>query len=363
LPRFLKRRGYATSAVGKWHLGIDWHLRDGSIAAPQRRKRDWPQLDLSRASARGPLDAGFDRFFGVDAPNYPPYAFIRDRHIVGRLTAWRPSSNPYETAGLAVPGWRADQVFARLRQEALREIDRLSRGSEPFFLYLPLTGPHHPITPGPDFQGKSGIGPYGDFVLEIDDLVGQIVDRLRRNGELDNTIIIFTSDNGSPAAINDHSLPGSLLGRHRANGDLRGLKADPYEGGLRVPLVIHWPAGGLAGESVQIVSLIDLGPTIADLIGHPLRSRNAAPAGNSFAPDLGVDVRPARRWMNGKGQFGVDLSGLETFRWRNWKLVLSATGPELYDLGQDPSEQVNRSGAKPYVVKGLMNRVEWWRVR
>lgn len=347
LAKFLRREGYATSWVGKSHLGFDWYTKTGDVAAPHQRQRDWRDLDFSRPYARGPVDFGFDRYFGVDAPNYPPYAYIRNDHIVGSLTSWK-GPEQFGTDGLAVPGWDVSTVFRTLRREALRELNRLSRGDKPFFLYLPLTAPHHPITPSPWFQGRSGIGPYGDFVLEIDFHVGEIVRDLRRYGLQDDTIIIVTSDNGSPAAIDSNSEPTSLLPIHRANGDLRGIKAGPYEGGLRIPLIISWPREGRAGvRTDEVVSLIDLAPTIADLIGRPLRSPNAAPDANSFA-DLIVDGMSVRRQrMDDWGEYGESLAGIPTLRHGPWKLVERDEGPELYNLRDDPGERDNLAETNP----------------
>lgn len=197
----------------------------------------------------------------------------------------------------------------------------MSRGLKPFFLYLSLTGPHTPISPSPPFVGKSGIGAYGDYVLEIDATVGKIVAALRGSRRLDDTILIFASDNGSPARIDNASAAGSLLSRHRSNGPARGLKAGSYEGGFRVPLIVSWPNGGVIGRTTRTVSLIDLPSTLADLIGHPLQSAQSAPESVSFADEIVPELRPSRPSLRGRGHYGQSLSGNDTLRYKCWKLI------------------------------------------
>lgn len=357
LPRWLQELGYTTAAVGKWHLGIDWRGWNGAPAPAGRISRDEFTLNLALPYARGPLDAGFDTFFGVDAPNYPPYAYISGRQILGPTPSVPKPDEVYGRPGLMQSGWDIGQVFPRLTFQALQELRTLAARDAPFFLYLPLTAPHTPIAPSARSAGQSGIGPYGDYVLDIDDLVHRIQLELEHAGKLRDTLLIFTSDNGSPGRYDTDSDPNTIVERtgHRPNGTLRGLKTSPYEGGHRVPLFFHWPGGGLEGTSPRPVSLIDLWPTLADLIGHQLPPA-AAPDARSFADDLGFDVQHPN--ARPEGLAGISSSGVRSLRRDHWKLILNISGPELYDLARDPREARNLAAEVPGLTRRLSDTLQ-----
>lgn len=361
-PRFMQRAGYYTTMIGKGHLGTRWRLKDGTPGPWRNRENDWQQFDFTLPYAWGPLDWGFDHYFGLDAPNWPPYAWVKNRRIQGRLTAWK-GLGQYGREGLAVPGWRVDQVFGRLSREMVAEVGRLARRKQPFFAYFPLTGPHTPITPNRRHQGTTPCGPYCDFVAEIDTLVGSLTRALRAAGELDDTIIVFTSDNGSPERYDHDSRPGSIIDRtgHRPNGELRGRKASPYEGGLRIPLVISWPAGGKVGRTDRPVSLTDISATVIELIGESLRSPDAAPDASSFASEVSDDARDTRRRLEARGNYGESLYGKQTVRWNHWKIIRDDPDTiRLYNLRRDPSERRDVAKRRPEVLRMMQGKLEAW---
>jgi len=224
LPAMLKSKGYATAAFGKWHLGLQWATTDGKAPVD---KPDAQNLRYEAPITGGPLDRGFDTFFGMDAPNYPPYAFIEQQHLLGRPDTFYPRQ-PYRDCrpGTGVRPWNLEEILPLLKSHAVDYIRPAATSSKPFFLYLALTGPHTPIAPSLAFKGRSGLNAYADFVMEVDDLVGAVLDALKSSGQWDNTIVVFTADNGcSPEA----DLPFLKRQGHRPSGSFRGHKADIFE--------------------------------------------------------------------------------------------------------------------------------------
>lgn len=350
LPGMLRRQGYRTAAFGKWHLGLDWTTTDG------RRPVDKPDTNNLRYEATltgGPLDRGFDTFFGMDAPNYPPYTFMSQRSLVGRPDSFYPRQ-PYRDCrpGTGIRNWNLEAILPTLKQKAVEYIDDAKSSRQPFFLYLPLTGPHTPIAPSPAFKGISGLNAYADFVMEVDDLVGAVLDRLQATGQLDNTILIFTADNGcSPEA--DFAFLKRL--GHHPSGVFRGHKADIFEGGHRVPLLVQWPARIPAGCTVgQTVCLTDFMATFAALTHYRLRSNEAEDSYDLLPllldPSRPTPIREATVHHSYLGDFAI--------RQGKWKLILTPGSggwsfpikPEdlkglpavqLYDLEADPGETRN----------------------
>ena len=277
LPEMLRRQGYATACVGKWHLGWDWEAVVKEGVAPQKQGGNIvyrpDDLDWSRPIPDGPCAHGFDYYFGDDVPNFPPYTWIENDHVVAAPTEmYIPHPRPAEGApegrpGPMAPGWRQDQVMPTLTSQAVDWLKKAASEDKPFFLYFPFTSPHAPILATEDFQGRSQAGPYGDYVVQSDWTVGQILQTLDELGLRDSTLVIFASDNGPET----YAYERVRTFEHRSMGPLRGLKRDLWEGGHRVPLIVRWPGHVPPGTVCDgLISQIDLFASLASILGCSL---------------------------------------------------------------------------------------------
>ncbi len=270
LPGMLQQAGYHTACIGKWHLGWDW---DAIRVGERRDEKDGASpesFDWSQPIPDGPLAHGFDYYFGDDVPNFPPYAWMEnDRLITTPTEMYAPDPVPEEGQHEGRPGpmtkdWRLDAVMPRLTERTVAWLAEQKDAQQPFFLYFSWTSPHTPIVPAPEFQGKTEAGPYGDFVYQSDASAGEILRALDENGLRDNTLVIFTSDNGPEHYAYDRARNTG----HRSMGPLRGLKRDIYEGGHRVPTIMRWP-GVIEPGSVcdALVGQVDILATVAAIVG------------------------------------------------------------------------------------------------
>ena len=206
VPSFLKEHGYSTAMIGKWHLGLGIATTDGKAAKPAERKvlqkmrkkknahdpAKLSNIDWQGTIKGGPVDLGFDSWFGISASlDFPPYVWIRDRNFVGVGN----HAKAFSRLGPASEDFEAIDVLDALAAESVKYIADYE-GEAPFFAYIPLPSPHTPIVPTKKWQGKSGIGKYGDFVMQTDDLIGQVVKALKAKGIAENTMLVVTSDNG-----------------------------------------------------------------------------------------------------------------------------------------------------------------------
>ncbi len=361
VPAFLKEMGYSTGAIGKWHLGLDWPLKEGGFA---RGYDDAWKVDYSQPIQNGPLTRGFDFFFGISASlDMPPYVFIRNDHV----TAVPTTEKKWIRKGPAAADFEAMDVLPELTRQATDFVHRqaaAARAGHPFFLYLPLSAPHTPIVPTAEWAGKSGLNDYGDFVMQVDRTVGQVLEALETNGLARTTLVIFTSDNGcSPAA----NFPELAAQGHHPSYHFRGYKADIFDGGHRIPFIVRWPGRVAAGaRSPQLICLTDLFATCADLLGEKLPP-NAAEDSVSLLPAWrGRAQRPLRQAV-----IHHSINGSFAVRQANWKLELcpdsggwspprpgskaaSELPPlQLYDLAHDIGETNNVAAAHPKIVRRL----------
>jgi len=259
----LKSQGYATACFGKWHLGFGEH----------------PKPDWNKDLKPGPLELGFDHYFGIPVvSSHPPFVWVEDHHVVGLdpkdplKYGGRPPTQEYPEKMMS-PGmsgaktahdlYRDDELGTTLTKKALTWMR--ARATEPFFLYFATPHIHHPFTPGAKFKGSSEAGCYGDYIQELDWIVGEVMRTLDELGRRDKTLVILTSDNGG--MLNRGGQEAVKLG-HRLNGDLLGFKFDAWEGGHRVPFIARWP-GRIAPGRVcnQLICHVDVLASIAALLG------------------------------------------------------------------------------------------------
>ncbi|HVX64488.1 MAG TPA: arylsulfatase, partial [Pirellulales bacterium] len=280
VPAFLKQHGYHTAAVGKWHLGMDWALKPGAPKFGDNIEDGalgW-NVDFAKPIANGPNSVGFDYYFGISASlDMVPYTFIENDRVTALPTVdkqfammlGRPRGQTRKGPG--AEKFDAMDVLPTLTSKAVEYIGQRAadaKAGKPFFLYLPLNAPHTPILPTPEWQGKSGLNPYADFVMQTDATLGAVLDALDKHGVADNTLVIFTSDNGcSPQAKYDELQAKG----HDPSYVFRGHKADIFDGGHRVPYLVCWPGKIKPGSKCdQLICLTDLMATCADILGVKL---------------------------------------------------------------------------------------------
>lgn len=370
----LKRAGYNTGFIGKWHLGWDWALKEGdSVAGTGWNATDFANIDFSKSITNGPKDLGFDYSYGHSGSlDMAPYVYVENGMPTsvpskvtvdkGKYTWWR--------EGPTGDDFRHDDVTPNFFRKSFDFIRKESGSEKPFFLYLALPSPHTPILPTGDWLGKSGLNPYADFVMQIDDFMGTLLATLKETGVSENTLVIFTSDNGcSPEA--DFQLLGEK--GHDPSAIFRGHKADIFEGGHRVPFIVRWPSKIERGMvSKETICTTDLLATCADLIDTELKE-NEGEDSFSLLPLLFEESK-----MEYKREFTIhsSIDGSFAIRRGNYKLIMAPgsggwsfpkpTDPEikslppsqLYDLSLDPEEQNNLDTDKPEIVDEL-KRVLW----
>ncbi|MCF6285795.1 MAG: arylsulfatase [Candidatus Hydrogenedentes bacterium] len=388
---FLKDQGYRTACVGKWHLGMQWTGKDGQAipAVPLDRRtppRHGRDIDYSKPVTGGPLAVGFDWYYGISASlNMAPFCYIENNRpvIVPTIDSPRIKTEFISVdEGVRSPDFTITSVMPTLTGKAVRYIEEQAseHPNRPFFLYFPLTAPHLPLVPNEEFRGKSAAGEYGDFVVEVDATVGAVLDALNRAGIADNTLVIFTSDNGGlyhwwePREADD--LKYYRINRrgqyvkdrgHQGNAHLRGTKADIWEGGHRVPFIARWPGHVPAGTtSDALIELTDLIATCAAIVGANMPPKAGEDSRNILPTLLGKKTeKPVR-------EFAIhhSLWGHFAIRQGPWKMIPrrgsggftrpreieasegEATG-QLYNLEQDPSETTNLWMQQPDIVQQL----------
>ena len=395
-----KKAGYRTACVGKWHLGLGWQTKDGQPAV-QDRSTGRSNVNYSLPVTVGPSDFGFDYSFIHPASlDMPPYLFLENHLAIdsnmlltdqvyrpereNTVYAWdKKHTQPGDIYWSKGVWWRRGEIAESFRvincmpeiasqgQEFIRR-HKFIRGTtstdhtQPFFLYLPLTGPHTPWMVTREFQGQTPIGDYGDFVLQVDDVVGQVVRTLKQTGEWENTILIFSSDNGAYWPEEEITLQ-----KHESNSGRRGQKGDVWDGGHHVPLVISWPAK--MDKLVQydgLTSLTDIYATFSDLLGQPVKAGTAEDS-ESFLPVLmGKNDDHHRTSMVHQSS-----RGLFAYREADWKYIdglgsggftapampkPQPGGPtgQLYHLSKDPLESKNLYSQEPTRVQEMKQALD-----
>lgn len=372
--KMLQQQGYATACIGKWHLGQNYVTTDGKPAVGGA-KNALSNVDFTKPIGDGPTTRGFDHYFGTFVPNYPPYCFIENDRTVG-LPSVPMEGEQFNIPGPRVPGWKLENILPEMTRHAVQWIDKTAETKQPFFLYFALTSPHYPVVPSSEFVGKTEVGAYGDFVHQTDWSIGQVLDALERAGVADNTLVIFTSDNGPE--ITGEVKPGAYdrvqQYGHRSSGELRGAKRDAWEGGHRVPFIARWPGRIEAGAvSDEVVCHVDFMATVAAILGLELPDNAAEDSVNILPALLGerltAPLREATVHHSVRGKFAI--------RQGDWVLIDAPSGDdngangepgwqkeergytpheypgELFDLGEDLVQRHNRYGEQPEVVNKL----------
>ncbi|MCI5775838.1 MAG: arylsulfatase [Aerococcus sp.] len=402
LPQLLKDNGYNTAAVGKWHLGMEWELTGNKdyeaygldresaekIAAKDQKGRPYfgnstgesavrgLDIDFTKPIKFGPIDYGFDYFYGTPASlDQGPFVVVENdkvlstpANVMGNANISRNSSVTSRSVepGVAAPEYSPYHIPDIVQDKAMAVLDELSEKEEPFFLYYPNHLVHGPIIPQERFRGRSGIGNYGDFVLQLDSYVGEMIDFLDDKGIFDDTIFIFTSDNGVSSIIGLDELKAK---GHDSSAGYRGHKMQIWEGGHREPTIVSYPKMIKGGSTTdQMVSHADFYATIAELLGQSYGDDVAEDSYSNYSLWRGKDepVREDIVYSSGNGGFSI--------RRDFWKLVLVKDGgvfrdydrdvetykdtfkpTELYDLRDDISETNNVIDEHPDIVKSLMD--------
>ena len=339
----LQKQGYATAILGKWHLDFQYQdpVSGEMLKRPHRKLKKMPPVGSKIPD--GPVSRGFDTYHGFHHAGDMQAVIENDTVIV-----------------------HEDEInmLPRLTRKAVEYIDaRAKSPDQPFFLYVPLGSPHTPIVPSKEWQGKSELGPYGDFVMQTDATVGAITDALEKNGFADNTLLIFTSDNGCSKAAN---IPALRKQGHTVSAQYRGSKADLWEGGHRVPFLVRWPSKVESGStSDQLITLVDVFATVSDITGE--KAPAMAEDSVSFLPALSGQAIQSTR----KGVIHHSISGHFAYRQGKWKLLLAKasggwTSPkenqagadapqaQLYDMENDPGEKNNLHLSHPEVAQRLL---------
>ncbi|MFM7066992.1 MAG: sulfatase-like hydrolase/transferase, partial [Gammaproteobacteria bacterium] len=321
---------------------------------------------FSRPIGGGPTARGFDEYFGVDIPNWPPFCFIENDRVVGVPTEFLPAvlleNNQASIGGPALKDWKLEPTLPALGDRAVRFIADQRRAQRPFLLYLPLTSPHTPLAVNDEWQGRSGLNAYADLVMETDALVGRVLKALDDGGIANDTLVVFTSDNGCAPYIGMSDL--EKMG-HYPSWPLRGAKADAWEGGHRVPFIVRWPGMVNPGSVCdQLVQQSDLMATFAAVLGTALPD-NAGEDSVSLLPLLQGGDRPVR-----DNAVSTSIGGTPAVRSGGWKYI-PAPGSggwgkggdqsqpvQLYNLSDDLGETRNLAAAMPEQVARMQLLLE-----
>jgi arylsulfatase A len=373
MPSMFKANGYRTAAIGKWHLGWDW-------PAVRNNKGNTPEsFDWSKPVPGGPTSIGFDTYFGDDVINFPPYAWIENDKLPVAPTMmrdeklWKPiKEGRWECRpGPMVEGWDPYQNLPTITKRGVEFLESRKDQQEPFFLYFAFPCPHAPIIPNDEFDGKSQAGPFGDFVAQTDDIVGKLLAALERSGQADNTIVVFSADNGPE----HYAYERDAKFGHWSAAPFRGLKRDLYEGGHHVPFVVRWPGVTKPGTTSEaLVSQVDLLATFAAQLEFALPDGAAADSHNML-PYLRGEAKQIRTacvqntYANGYVLRDGDWllvaakDGYVHARNKEWEArrdypADDSEPVELFNLREDIGQRKNLAAAEPERVKQMQEKLK-----
>jgi arylsulfatase A-like enzyme len=368
VAELLKKYGYRTACIGKWHLGVGWQSKDGR---PVTHSKHADRVDFTKPITDGPNQHGFDYSFITAACSTvdSPYVFIENDKCTAQPAATMVKGDSVarfgSRPGPMVPGWSnedVDPTYVEKTKQFLKQHQQCHKDS-PFFVYLSLSAPHAPWLP-PDFvKGRSAEGPRGDLVVLVDWCVGEVLDMLDRMGLADNTLVIVTSDNG----------PRIGAKGHKSSGPLRGYKSHTWEGGHRIPFIARWPGKIAPGATCEeLICLTDLMATCAGLVGTEL-PENAGQDSLDILPLL-LGVTPAKPIRD--SLVSHSSKGVFAIRQGPWKLIFETKGSggwvdprdsgpfgpdkpgQLYNLAEDPYEKNDLWDKHPDIVERLTKLLE-----
>lgn len=358
IAAILKDEHYQTACIGKWHLGWEWNnIEKGNDS-----------INYNKPIKRGPTTLGFDYFYGIAGSlDMPPYVYVENdmpTALPNRITEnkgmklWR--------KGPTASDFDHEQTLPNLINHAEKYIEEKSKDKDPFFLYLPLPAPHTPILPIKEFQGKSGLNSYGDFVLMVDAMVGKVMAAIDKAGISSNTILVFASDNGCSPMANFDELKAK---GHNPSYVYRGHKADLFDGGHRIPCIVRWPAKVKPHKVEQTICLNDFMSTFAAVTGYKLKDNEGEDSFNLLPLLLNTQSQKYLR----EATVHYSVNGDFTIRKGDWKLLLSPSSGgwsypkpgkddkviktlppyQLYNLKSDPGETKNLCAENPAIVNEL----------
>ena len=367
IASMLKSKGYSTAFIGKWHLGWNWNVKkeDNNTSIPIDKLID---VDFNSPINNGPSTNGFDYSYGfAGSLDMPPYVWVENdfpTHIPTKTTQsvdykgfWRD--------GLTSEDFDHTTVLQTIADKAVSYINKHSKEEKPFFLYLPLSAPHTPILPTSEFLGKSNTNMYGDFVMQVDDVLKQIRMTLKHNGLTKNTLLVFTSDNGcSPRA--DYKELAQV--KHNPSHIYRGAKADIFEGGHRVPFIVEWPAMAKKGTISNIICTTDFFATCAAIANYEIKDSEGEDSYNMLPLINGESLQDIRQYT-----VHHSINGSFAIRKGDWKLIFTPSSGgwsyprpidierenlnlptmQLYNLKNDISETKNLIDIYPEKVNEL----------
>lgn len=353
LATLLKRHGYSTAAIGKWHLGWDWEIgadqrplfapgRNEPLEVTDAHRAAWNER-FAKPIGGGPTTRGFDQYFGTDVPNWPPYCFIENDRAVGIPSEFLPrkllGNNQASLPGPALADWKLEPILPTLIDRACRHIEQAARKPAPFFLYLPLTTPHTPLAVNEAWRGKSGLNTYADLVMESDAMVGRVLAAIDAAGIAERTLVVFTSDNGCAPYVGAKELEEK---GHYPSGPLRGYKADAWEGGHRVPFIVRWPTEVRAGARCDhLISQVDLMATFAEIVGDPLPDNAGEDSVSLLHLWRGAD-QPIRQYAVSHAS-----SGLPALRDGSWKLIFGPGGGGFNSANNAANKNASGNAERP----------------
>lgn len=370
----LKQKGYHTAVIGKWHLGLEYATKDGKKAYFSTESGN-TNIEWEVPFPQSPNDLGFEYFYGVAASaDMAPYIYIENRKFAGRYDTIKGNAKymnvnqeKFFRAGPASYSFDPTTILPHLKEKAVEYIQNQSTDN-PFFLYFSLTAPHTPVAPSKDFSGKSNLHPYLDFCLQVDHVVGEIITALKNKNLYNNTLVIFTSDNGFAPYVDVSFLENH---GHYPSYIYRGYKADIWEGGHRVPFIVQWP-GHIKSQTIseEVISQVDIFATFAEIVDITYPDNVGEDSYSILPVLLGTEypqpLREATVYSSINGEFAIQRG--------DWKLILcnekQAGGtwmPDkhlganslihtpfmLYNLRLDPQEMINLYKRYPEKVAQL----------
>ena len=355
----LQKNGYHTAAIGKWHLGLGWH------------KDAEDQVDILKGITEGPTDIGFDYFYGITASlDIPPYVYIENHKVTAAEidTIQATTGKGFWRKGPIGNDFNHQEVLPNLTKHAVDYIKQQSATGNPFFLYMALPSPHTPILPAKEYLGKTGTNAYGDFVLMTDDMIGKILQALKHAGVENNTLVIFTSDNGCSPMADFTELKKA---GHNPSYIFRGAKADIFEGGHHIPFIVKWPGKVKAGTvNNETICLTDFMATCASLVNQKLPD-NAGEDSYDLMPLLTgngkyLRTRTIHHSIDGnfsirQGQWKLEFcagSGGWSYPTKNDLKTLQLPAIQLYDLYDDWGEQKNVASVHKKMVTTLTKEMK-----